>query len=149
MVTLRGLDGFLRKHKRVGLDTSILIYLTEAHPVFGPLAKKLFESIEDGRNRGICSTISLLEVLVQPYRLKNDDLVNQFYVLLTTVPNLTWKDLSVPIADMGANFRAKYRLKTPDAIVMATAIESGATGFVGNDAELKRVKELDVLVLSA
>jgi hypothetical protein len=38
-------------------------------------------------------------------------------------------------------------LKTPDSILIATALSSNATGFIGNDADLKRVIELDVLVL--
>ena len=48
---------------------------------------------------------------------------------------------------LGARLRATYRLKTPDSILIATALNSEATGFIGNDADLKRVTELDVLVL--
>jgi len=43
--------------------------------------------------------------------------------------------------------RVAYGLKTPDAIHMATALLNGAQAFVTNDAGLKRVNELDVLVL--
>src|SRR4030067_680090 len=42
---------------------------------------------------------------------------------------------------------ATYRLKTPDSILIATAVNSEATGFIGNDADLKRITELGVLVL--
>ncbi len=87
-------------------------------------------------------------MLVQPYRDDRDELVNQFYGLLTTYPNLIWVDLSIEIADLGARLRAQYQLKTPDAILLATAIRSGATGFIGNDARLKRVAETEVLLLS-
>lgn len=148
MVSLPTLEGFLRKHKRIGLDSNILIYFIEAHPLSHTLTQKIFESIETGRNLGICSTLSLLEVLVQPYRKNNDELVNQFYALLTTYPHLVWIGLSVEIADLGARLRAKYQLKTPDAILLATAIHSGATGFIGNDAQLKQIIELDVLALA-
>lgn len=85
---------------------------------------------------------------MQPYRENNDELVNQFYVLLTTYPHLQWIELSIGIADLGAQLRAKYQLKTPDAILAATSIEAGATGFIGNDSQLKRISELDILVLS-
>ncbi len=106
----------------------------------------LFESIETGQNIGVCSTLSLLEVLVLPYRIKDDKKVNQFYSLLTTYPHLNWIDLSVEIADTGARLRAEYGLKTPDAILLATALCFHATGFIGNDTQLKRVKDLEVLV---
>lgn len=74
--------------------------------------------------------------------------MNQFYGLLITYPNLLWIDLTTEIADLGARFRAKYAVKTPDAILLATAALAGATGFIGNDAQLGRVAELDVLTLS-
>jgi len=77
----------------------------------------------------------------------DEERVGQFYGLLTTYPHLTWVALSLEIADLGARLRATYRLKTPDSILIATALNSEATGFIGNDADLKRVTQLDVLVL--
>lgn len=68
MVSLRALDGFLKRHGRIGIDSNILIYLIEDHPEYRRLAQKVFASIETGRNFGVCATLSLLEVLVQPYR---------------------------------------------------------------------------------
>lgn len=148
MVSLKGVERFLKKHRKIGLDSNSLIYFIEAHPEYHRITERLFRSIEEGKVIGICSTLSLLEVLVQPYRSNNDELVNQFYGLLTTYPNLLWVDLTTEIADLGARFRAKYAIKTPDAILLATAVLSGATGFIGNDAQLKRVSELDILTLS-
>ena len=148
MVSVPVLERFLRRHRRIGLDSSILIYFIEAHPAYETLAQKVFESIETGRNIGVCSTLSLLEVLVQPYRTQNDQIVNRFYGLLTTYPHMNWVNLSIEVADLGARLRAEYELKTPDAVLLATALHSHATGFIGNDSKLKRVKELEVLVLS-
>lgn len=148
MVSLKRLEGFLKKHRKIGLDSNLLIYFIEAHPTYHRITDHLFRAIEGGKVIGICSTLSLLEVLVQPYRAKNDELVNQFYGLLITYPNLLWIDLTTEIADLGARFRAKYAIKTPDAILLATAALAGATGFIGNDAQLGRVAELDVLTLS-
>jgi predicted nucleic acid-binding protein len=91
--------------------------------------------------------LTLLEILVQPYRKKLDALVLKFFALLSTYPNLEWIDLDVDIADTAARLRADHRLKTPDAIQAATAICSGATGFLCNDAVFKRVKGFDCLLL--
>lgn len=148
MVSLARLEAFLNKHKLIGLDSNILIYFIEAHPQYHAAAQMILKSIEADRNRGICSTLSLLEVLVQPYRNNDEDLTNQFYGLLTSYPHLSWIAVSVEIADLAARLRAQYRLKTPDAILMATAIHSGASGFIGNDAQLNRVAELDFLLLT-
>ena len=148
MVSLPALKAFLKKHTRIGLDSNILIYFIEAHPLYHDMTQNIFEAIEAGRNIGICSTLSLLEVLVQPYRLNNQETVHSFYALLTTYPHLSWVELSVEVADIGARMRAKYSLKTPDAILIASAIHVGATGFIGNDAQLRRITELDILNLS-
>ena len=145
MVSLSVLSRFLKKHPRIGLDSNIFIYFIEGSPAYQKMTRKIFNAIESGHNEGICSTLSLLEVLVQPYKNKNEELVNQFYGWLTTYPHLNWVDMSLDIADRGAQLRAAYKLKTPDAILLATAIQSGATGFIGNDTQMKKVAELEVL----
>lgn len=148
MVSVPVLEKFLSRHRRIGLDSNLLIYFVEAHASYGVLARKVFESIESGRSVAVCSTLSLLEVLVQPYRTQNDPIINRFYGLLTTYPHIHWVGLSIEVADLGARLRAEYELKTPDAVLLATALYSHATGFIGNDSKLRRVKELEVLVLS-
>lgn len=148
MVDRLTLERFLKRHRRVGLDTSLLIYFIESHPAYHALARIVFNAIESSRNTGVCSTLSLLEVLVEPYRAENDELVSQFYALLTTYPGITWIELSTEVADLAARLRAQYRFKTPDSIVLASALHAGATGFIGNDLQMTRVSALDVLVLS-
>jgi predicted nucleic acid-binding protein len=142
------LERFLKRHQRIGLDTNLLIYFIESHPEYHSLARTVLDAIEAGRNTGVCSTLSLLEVLIEPYRRDNEELVNQFYGLLTTYPGVTWVELSTEIADLAARIRAQHRLKTPDSIVLASAIHAGATGFVGNDIQMARVPDIEVLVLS-
>lgn len=93
------------------------------------------------------STITLLELLVQPYRLGDIDRVNKFYALLSTFPHLEWLAPTLEIADMGARFRAECNLRTPDAIQAATAMSCDATGFLSNDSGFRRVAGLDVVIL--
>lgn len=142
------LDALLRKHRRIGLDSNLLIYFLEANPDFHPLCRRVFDAVESGRNQAICSTLSLLEVLVQPYRQQDEAMADQLYGLLTTYPHLDWIDLSIDIADRAAQIRARYHLKTPDAIVAATALHAQASGFIGNDLAFHRIDDIDVLTLS-
>ncbi|WP_447980139.1 type II toxin-antitoxin system VapC family toxin [Candidatus Nitrospira bockiana] len=51
------------------------------------------------------------------------------------------------VADGAAELRARYRLSTPDAIQLATAINRKATRFYGNDRGLRRVKEIECLIV--
>ena len=141
------LTRFLRKHRSIALDTGPLIYFVEGHPRYSPLCEALFEGIESGAVKATTSTLTLLETLVRPYQLKNDDLVLKFYSLLTTYPHLTWVPMTLNIADLAARLRADHQLKTPDAIQAASAITSGATGFVCNDRAFRKIQEFDSLVL--
>lgn len=147
MVATRSLKKFLGQHPHLALDTSIFIYFIEKNPRYHGLCETIFEAIETGNIKASTSTLSLLEILVQPYREKLDDLVLKFYALLTTYPNLDWVDFNLKIADIGARLRADYRLRTPDAIQLASAISSGATGLICNDAAFKKVKEIECLIL--
>lgn len=141
------IEKFIKKHHRVALDTSVFIYFIEEHSDYYPFCDKIFESIETGLIKASTATLSLLEVLVQPYRMKKDDLVYKFYSLLSTYPNLTWVDMNLDVADIAARLRAEHRLKTPDSIQAASAIVSGATGFICNDKAFKKIKEFESLVL--
>jgi len=147
LVTISSLDKFLKEHRNVFIDTSLFIYHVEKHPRYHILCDKIFKDIETGRIRASTSTLSLLEILLQPYRLKNESLIFNFYSLLTTYPNLMWIDLTLNIADLAARLRAEYNLKTPDSIQAASAIASGAAGFICNDSVFKKLKEIKCLIL--
>lgn len=147
MVAKPSLDKFLQEHRSVFIDTSLFIYFIEKHPRYYPACDRIFKDIESGRIRASTSTLSLLEILVQPYRLKNESLIFNFYSLLTTYPNLMWIDLTLNIADLAARLRAEYNLKTPDSIQAASAIASGAAGFICNDSVFKKLKEIKCLIL--
>jgi predicted nucleic acid-binding protein len=51
------------------------------------------------------------------------------------------------VAERAADLRARYNVRTPDAIQLATALEAGCDAFLTNDLALRRVAELRVLVL--
>jgi predicted nucleic acid-binding protein len=55
--------------------------------------------------------------------------------------------IDVTTATSAADLRARYNLRTPDALQIATAITAGCNAFLTNDAALQRVSELRVLVL--
>ena len=147
MVEQAAASRFLTRHARVGLDTSIFIYLVQDHPRYGAWCAALFARIERNELDAVASTVSYLEALVLPYRVVDEELLERFYGLLDTYPHLKWVPLTIEIADRAAELRARYRLSTPDAIQVATAIEAGATGFVGNDRGLKKIREIDCVIL--
>ncbi len=141
--------GFLRRHRRIAIDTNVFIYHLEAHPKYSPLTSEIFAWLERGGHSAVASTITMTELLGAPYRQMDRAQVNSFYGLLTTFPNLDWIPLSLAIAEKGAQIRAEHRLRTPDALAAATAIAQKATGFVTNDPVFGRISGFQTLLLDA
>jgi predicted nucleic acid-binding protein len=137
----------LRKHKRIGLDTSVFIFQLEANPRYMESVHPIFRWVESPASYAATSAVTMLQLLVHPYRKSDIDAVNKYYALLSTYPNLHWVSLTLPVADTAARLRAEFGLKTPDAIQAASALASRATGFISNDPAFRRVEHLEVLIL--
>jgi len=148
VVEPHSLAAFLKRHRSIYLDTSAFIYFVERHPRYFPVCEELFRAIEAGRTKTSTSTLTLLDILMQPYRQKKDDLVLKFYALLTTYPHLTWVPMDLNVADQAAKLRAEHGLKTPDAIHAASAISCGATASVCNDRAFGKVTAGESLILN-
>lgn len=141
------LNSFLHKHKSVYLDTSVFIYFIEKNALYHKICDSIFENVETGSIKASTSTLTLLEILVKPYKLKRDDLVLSFYSLFSTYPNISWIDLTLSISDLAAKLRAEHGLKTPDAIQAASSIIYGIKGFICNDRIFQKVKDIDCLLI--
>lgn len=57
-------------------------------------------------------------------------------------------EITSAIARQAAEVRARYNLQLPDAFQIATALATGCDTFLTNDAQLKRVSDLRVVVIS-
>lgn len=141
------LRAFLRRHRRIALDTSIFIYHLESNPKYLAYTDAIFSWLERSESKSITSTITMTELLVLPYREGDEQRANAFYGLLSTYPNLDWIAPNLEIAEIAARIRALHRLRTPDALQAATAAHSQATGLVTNDAVFERVEGFQTLVL--
>ncbi|MFH1321554.1 MAG: PIN domain-containing protein [Bacteroidota bacterium] len=135
-------------NKTVFIDTAPLIYFIEGHSKYQDQLLEIFQANKQGQINFVTSTLTLLEVLVQPIRLKRQDLVDKYEQILTTSPNIDIYDIDIETSMRAAQIRADYHLRTPDSIQIATGIVNGATMFLTNDSELKRVTEIEVLTLS-
>jgi predicted nucleic acid-binding protein len=131
----------------VAIDTAPLIYYIEENPTYLPLVKPFFQSLDSGEFRAVTSTVTLLEVLTHPFRQKQSKLVQQYRDILLHSENLATAPLLPEIAERAARLRAEHNVSTPDAIQLATALESKATYFLTNDAGLPSVADLHILIL--
>ena len=134
--------------KTVFLDTAPLIYFIEGHSIYKPILVPLFAFNDQAEFAFVASTITLLEVLVQPLREGQTDVARQYRDVLINAPGIEILDMNTKIAEAAAQLRATYNLKTPDAIQLATALEAEADYFLTNDSKLKVVNELAVVLVN-
>lgn len=125
--------------KTVFLDTATLIYFIEGNSAYQPLLARLFDCNDKGVLSFSTSSVTLLEVLVKPLREGHHALAGQYRDILTTAPGIELLDVTSTVAEKAAHLRAKYNLRTPDAIQLAACIEFGADYFLTNDNRLKAV----------
>ncbi len=134
-------DAFLNINL-VGLDTSPFIYFVERHPLYVNVMREIFRRVTNGDFEAYSSVITITEILVQPFRQKNKSLADEYRNLLYNAANFKLSQINSSIAETAARLRAKYNLRTPDALQIAAALENGCDAFLCNDKNLKRVTEL-------
>jgi predicted nucleic acid-binding protein len=145
-----GVDEFrtaLNAYEVIGLDAMSFIYHFEKKPHFGPITKVLFAHIQAGKVSAVISVLLAGEVLTGVKKVGNREMILRYRHIFSEFPNLALHDADMRVMEKMSDLRVAYSLKIPDAIHLATALLHGAQAFVTNDAGLKRVNELDVLVL--
>ncbi len=134
-------------HRRVLIDTSVWIYHFEQHPEFASPAGRVIENLEDGKFRGVASELTLLELTVRPLQLGRQDVADDYEVLLGYFPHFELEPISREILLAAAGLRARQRLRTPDAIQIATGLRTGATLAVTNDEAWRGLPFIETLIL--
>lgn len=132
------------RNKRIFLDTAPLIYYIEERQGSIEILDPLFNLNISGHTKFITSSLTLLEVLVLPIRLKKQELVDQYEMILTQSDSIDIFDLNTEISRLAANIRAKYNYKTPDSIQLATALNYNSDYFLTNDKKLTH-KDLKII----
>jgi predicted nucleic acid-binding protein len=95
------------------------------------------------------TAITLLEVLVVPYRAEDDGLASRYERLLTEGRGITLVEAGVAQARLAAQLRARTGIRVPDTLQLAAALSAGCTAFVTNDRALPSLPGLPVVQLGA
>lgn len=146
-LTIPETSGIRKMNKQYALDTMCFIYLFEANQVYFNKVEKLFKQIEQNKIQASTSIISLIEVLSSPAIENNLQLKAKYQNFFYTMPNLKLVDVSHEQAKTAATLRRKYKIRTPDAIQLATAITQKADYFITNDKQLKKINEIEIKLI--
>lgn len=134
--------------KTVGLDTAPQIYFIEDNPAYSEKIRGFFEAIDEEAITAVTSTVTLLEVLVHPLRNGNKGLATEYREILLNSKILTL-DVTADIAEQAAHIRATHNIRTPDAIQISAALNTGASYFLTNDIRLPVIPSLEIISLDS
>ena len=98
---------------------------------------------------GCTSIITLLEVLVRPFQEDDNQTAAKYRELILNSKNLDVLEVNESVVERAAKLRAEYKIKTPDAIQIASAILNKVDLFISNDKDLERIKEVDIITLDS
>lgn len=131
----------------IALDTVIFIYWIEENPEYLSQVEPLFRAVDRGEIEIVTSAITLLEVLVVPYRAGKVALAERYEQLLTRAAHLRLIDVDRQQLRAAAQLRAVHGIRTPDALQLAAGLAARAATFVTNDRRLPSIPGLEVLQL--
>ena len=136
-----------RRFARVGLDSSILIYHLEDVAPYSDLTEAAFVAIAEGSPSAVLSTISVTELLVEPFAGGQQDRVLAVERFVLSLPGTALVPPNYTTAKEAARLRARYGIRTPDALLLATALAEKAEAFVTNDTRLRRLKGEGIAIM--
>jgi predicted nucleic acid-binding protein len=131
------LGGLIEKlGERVYLDTNFFIYTLEAVEPWVRVARRVLAALDEGACSGVTSELSLAECLVKPLQLGQAEVVQTYQAFLQERRFLSVVPITRELLAEAARLRAISRIKLPDAIHAATALQRGCTSFLTNDDRL-------------
>jgi predicted nucleic acid-binding protein len=127
-----------------GFDTSPFIYLLEGHGSRGLAAIALFETLR--RAVKVTSIVTAIEALTACQTPDRAELAKKYRHYLSIAKGIRVLGVDWPIADKAASLRARFSLRTPDAIQLASALTAGAKVFITNDRKLAAIPGIEVVI---
>ena len=135
--------GGLSTGATVLVDTAPWIYLLEDHPAFAVRFEGLFDAAARGEIELALSTVTLAEILTGPYKAGQTALAKRYEAVLNTYRVV---QLTTTMASLATQLRVQYRLKLPDAVQLASALDIGAAALVTHDRDFSAVQGLPILM---
>lgn len=127
----------------VVIDANIFLNVKNREEPFYSYSEQVLNSIDEGRNKAILSTIVVAEICCGYYQTGETKDKDEFILHVSSSPNYRLMEVNTFIADQAAYVRSKTGMKLPDAIIVATGLVGKAKFIVTNDNEsFKRASKL-------
>lgn len=125
--------------ERVHLDARILAYHLLGREPHVELTRLLFSGVEDGTVRAQSSSMTLYQLLSEPYRRGESDVAGDAEKLLTGLRGLELIPVTPSLAGQAARVRARLGTGAAASVQIATAVTEEADLFLTDGSGLRRV----------
>lgn len=132
--------------RKLYLDTAPLIYFLEEESLENIKMRQIFLSLSEQIEQVVLSTITCMEYLVKPYRMKDQKAIQSFWAFVEE-GEVDVRPVDMRIALKAAEIRAEYKFKAMDSLQLATACVNGCDLFLTNDKQLKQFKEISCVTV--
>ena len=128
------------------LDSNVVIRLVEGDALArAPLVARLASSLGVAGSL-TTSRLTRLECRSKLLRAGDTATLAQFDVFFSGV-EISMIDVTASVVELATKIRAKYNLKTPDALHYASAMEAGASVFLTGDRVFARCSDVALEIL--
>jgi len=128
-------------------DSVIIIYYLDANDAYHQKADIRLTAIRSAGDEIAFSDLSRLECRVKPIQPSDAQRLAIFDAFFA-LPDIRKAPLTAAVFDRATELRARFALKTPDAIHLAAAIDAGCGLFLTHDHRLARCTDIKVEILS-
>jgi predicted nucleic acid-binding protein len=133
----------------VCLDANCVIYLVEANPTWGPKVTARVVALRAAGDEIAVRDLCRTECLAAPFAVGDATIVADYQTFFAS-PTLRMLPLTAAVCERAARIRAasRFRLKVPDCLHLASAIEHGCGRFLTNDRQLTLCTDIVVEILT-
>jgi predicted nucleic acid-binding protein len=133
----------------VCLDADCTIYFVEQNPVWGPRVTARLAALRAAGNEIAVSDLARTECLAGPLAQGNSDVVADYQAFFRD-PAIRALPLTAAVCERAALLRAasNCRLRVPDCLHLAAAIEHGCGLFLSHDDQLRQCTAIPVEILA-
>ena len=130
---------------KISIDTNVFISIHNKERDSSS-CELILNAIEKNKWNSIISVITVSEILVGYYNQRNFSKAEQFLLLIQN--NYDIQSIDLHIAQLGAKFRSKFKLKLPDALILASGVYNKVDVLISNDINMQKSFPIPVVSVS-
>ncbi len=133
----------------VCLDADCVIYLVEQNPAWGPKVARRLANLRSAGNEIAVTDLARTECLARPFLTGDAAIIADFQAFFRD-PDILVLRVTAAVCERAAQLRAasSFRLKVPDCLHLAGAIEHGGGLFLTHDSQLRQCTSIAVEILT-